>query len=120
ATLVDMMMATGVLTPTTMVDVLHAERADAQVVAGLLPTIGMPIPEAVLRLHQDWGMDRLDAGAALGATVAELKSAGCTPVELLAAAPREILRSLDSRESTWEVAAATLLESGYSRGEAVA
>jgi antitoxin (DNA-binding transcriptional repressor) of toxin-antitoxin stability system len=65
-------------------------------------------------------MDRLDAAAVLGATVDELRAAGCTPAELVAAAPRETLRSLDARESTWEVAAATLLEAGYSRGEAVA
>ena len=119
-TLVDLLKATGVLAPATMLEVLHAERAEADVVAGLVATMGVAVPDAIGRLHDDWGIDRLDAGAALGATVAELRAAGCTPVELLAAAPRETLRSLDGRESTWEVAAATLLEAGYTRGEAVA
>jgi hypothetical protein len=118
--LVDAMAATGVLAPVTMLEVLHAEHIDATTVAGLIPATGVPIPDAIRRLHQDWGVDRLDAGAAVGATVEELRAAGCTPVELLAAAPRETLRTFDTRESTWEIAAATLLEAGYTPAEAVA
>ncbi len=48
----------------------------------------------------------------LGATVDELQSAGCSPAELLAAHPREVLRSLDARPHTWETAATTMIESG--------
>jgi hypothetical protein len=120
AVLVEVMHATGVLAGATMLDVLHAEGTDAATAAALVPALGVPVPEAIRRLHDRWGMDRLDAGAAVGATVEGLRAAGCTPVELLAAAPRETLRSLDARESTWEIAATTLLESGYTHAEAVA
>ena len=70
-------------------------------------------------LHDRWGMDRLDAGAHLAATPDELRAAGCTTVEMLQAAPREVLRQLDTRTHTWELAAHTLLEAGMSPGEAV-
>ena len=120
STLVEVMQATGVLTPSTMLHVLHAEQVDPGTVAGLVPTLGVPVAQAIRRLHDDWGVDRLDAAAAVGATTDELRAAGCTASELLAAAPRETLRSLDARESTWEVAGATLLEAGYTPGEAVA
>ena len=58
--------------------------------------------------------------ALLGATAEELRSAGCTPIEMLAAAPRETLRSLDARESTWQRVGPSLLEAGYSEAQAVA
>ena len=119
ALLVDTMKAAGVLAPATMLDVLHAEGVDGPVAAGLVPALGLPVADAIRKLHDGWRMDRLDAGTTLGATVDELRPAGCTPVELLAAAPRETLRSLDARESTWTVAAATLLEAGFSAAEAV-
>jgi hypothetical protein len=80
----------------------------------------MAIPDAIRLLHDTWGADRLDTAAVLGATAEELRAAGCTPVEMLAAAPRETLRSLDTRESTWQRAAPSLLEAGYTEAEAVA
>src|SRR5262249_4324147 len=98
--LVEVMTAAGVLAPATMLPVLHAAGVSADVAAGLVPAIGMPVAAAIRTLHQDWGADRLDVAAQLGATVEELRAAGCTPVELLAAAPREMLRGLDCREST--------------------
>jgi hypothetical protein len=118
--LVEVLAATGVLAPSTMLQVLHAEGVTADVAAGLVPAIGMPVAEAISMLHQDWGADRLDVAAQLGWTVEELRAAGCTPVELLAAAPREMLHSLDRRESTWERVGPSLLEAGYSDTEAVA
>lgn len=118
--LVDALIATGVLAPRTILAVLRAEDVPLEEVVGLVPAIGMAVPEAIKRIHEDWGADRLEVAASLGATVEELRSAGCTPTELLAAAPRETLRSLDSREGTWERVGPSLLESGYTVGEAVA
>jgi hypothetical protein len=64
-------------------------------------------------------MDRLDAGRHLSATPDELREAGCSTVELLQAAPREVLRRLDTREHTWEIAGMSLLEAGMSSAEAI-
>ena len=118
--LVEAMSAAGVLAPATMLGVLHAEGVDAGVAAALVPAIGMATPEAIRMLHDTWGADRLDIAAVLGATAEELRAAGCTPVELLAAAPRETLRSLDTRESTWQRVGPSLLEAGYNEAQAVA
>lgn len=119
AQLVELMAATGVLTGRTMLAVLHAEAVDAGAVARIVANLGVPVPEVIIQLHERWGVDRLEAGMAVGATVAELRALGCTPVELVAAAPREALRSLDSRESTWSSVAGTLLEAGYTVADAV-
>jgi hypothetical protein len=118
--LVGLMRNTGVLAPATMMRVLHAEHVDAATVVDCVPALGIPIPDAMRLLHDDWQLDRLDTGQALGATVDELREAGCTAAEMLAAAPREELRRLDTREHTWELVAPTLLEAGYSPAEAVA
>ena len=67
--------------------VLHHEGVDGPTVAGLVPAIGLPIPEAIRELHDRWGMDRLDAGRHLAATPDELRAAGCTATEMLQAAP---------------------------------
>jgi hypothetical protein len=120
AVLVESMAAAGVLAPATMLKVLHAEGVPADTAAGLVPAIGMRVADAIEALHRDWGADRLDIGARLGATVEELRDAGCTPAELLAAAPRETLRSFDCRESTWERLGPALLEAGYTEAEAIA
>ncbi|MGD9702847.1 MAG: hypothetical protein AB7V74_10645 [Acidimicrobiia bacterium] len=118
--LVDALVATGVLAPRTILAVLRAEDVPMDVVVGLVPAIGLGVPEAIASIHEGWDADRLDVAASIGATVEELRAAGCTPTELLAAAPRETLRSLDSRESTWERVGPSLLEAGYTVGEAVA
>jgi hypothetical protein len=120
ASLVETMAASGVLAPATMLRVLHAEGVTAHTAAGLVPAIGMATDDAIHTLHAEWGAERLEMAALLGATVEELRAAGCTPTELLAAAPREMLRSLDQRESTWLRAGPSLLEAGYSEAEAVA
>jgi hypothetical protein len=92
--LVEMMRNTGVLAPSTMLAVLHAEGVEPTPSSGSYRprTAG---PEAIRFLHRDWHLPRLNAGA-LGATVDELRAAGCTAVEMLAAAPREELRRLDA------------------------
>jgi len=70
-------------------------------------------------LHDEWGVDRLAAGASIGATPADLRDAGCTAREMLAASPREELRRLDTRESTWVLAGPALLDAGFSVAEKV-
>ena len=117
--LVELLGSTGAVGPATVVAVLHHEGVEAATVAGLIPAIGMPIPDAVRELHDRWGMDRISAGAHLAATPDDLRAAGCTTIEMLQAAPREVLRQLDTRTHTWELAAHTLLEAGMSPGEAV-
>jgi hypothetical protein len=119
AGLVEAMSASGVLAPSTVMGVLHHEGVDASSAAGLVPAIGMPVPDAIRELHDRWGMDRLAAGAHLSATPDELRQAGCSTVELLRAAPREVLRRLDTREHSWELAGHSLLEAGLSTPEAV-
>ena len=117
--LVELMAATGVLTPPTMMRVLWAEGVGADTAASVVPALGVDRAAAVRMLHDEWGVDRLRAGAALGASTDELREAGCTAREMLAAAPREELRRLDSRESTWAQAGAALLDAGYALSAAV-
>jgi hypothetical protein len=119
AQLVDLLGATGAVGPATIVAVLHHEGVDAGVVAGLVPAIGMPVADAIRELHDRWRMDRLEAGRHLSATPDELRAGGCTTTEMLQAAPREVLRHLDTREHTWELAGHRLLEAGYTTGEAL-
>ena len=117
--LVELMSSAGVLEPSTMLHVLHAEQVDLDTALPIAATIGLPIPETIRLLHDGWDADRLTVGQALDATVDELRTAGCSTVEMLAVAPREALRHLDQREHTWEVVAPTLVEAGYSVTEAV-
>ncbi|MCU1390662.1 MAG: hypothetical protein JWL72_4000 [Ilumatobacteraceae bacterium] len=117
--LVRQMANVGVLSSPTMLSVLHAEGVDATTVLGVIPALGLPTQDGIRLIHRDWGTSRLDIGAALGATNDELRSAGCSPVELLAAGPREELRRLDAREQTWIQAAPLLLEAGFTPGQAV-
>jgi hypothetical protein len=117
--LVELLGATGVLSPGTVVAVLAHERVDAAEVAAMIPTIGMPIASGVRALNDLWDVDRIDAARMLDATVAEMRDAGCTPVEILASHTREVLRTLDARPHTWELAASTLIEGGMSVEAAV-
>jgi len=118
-TLTRHLLDVGVLAPATILGVLHAEVASIDAVTAVVPSLGMPTPEAIRLLHRDWGVDRVDVGASLGATVGELRAAGCSAVEMFAAAPREELRRLDAREQTWVAVAPTLIEAGYSVAQAV-
>jgi hypothetical protein len=70
------MRNTGVLAPATMMRVLHAEHVDAATVVDCVPALGIPIVEAMRLLHDEWRLDRLGAGQALGATVDELRIVG--------------------------------------------
>jgi hypothetical protein len=117
--LTELMRSVGVLAPVTMARVLRVEGVDAATVVDLVPTLGLAVRDAVRLLHDEWGTGRLDAGVQLGATVDELRAAGCSAAEMLAVAPREELRKLDTREHTWTLVGPTLLEAGYSPAEAV-
>lgn len=117
--LVEHMSNAGVVSPSTMMRVLHTEGVAAETAAELVPAMGVPIPDGVRMLHDRWGLDRLDAGELLGATPDDLRDAGCTPREMLSAAPREVLRQLDTRIQSWEQAAAGLLEAGYTPPQAI-
>ena len=67
------------LTPPTTIAVLAHEHVDADQMAALIPTIGLPIADGVRALNELWNVDRVAAGQMLGATVVELREAGCTP-----------------------------------------
>ena len=117
--LTQLMRDTGVLAPVTILSVLRAEQVDVEAVYPLAATIGLPTPEAIRAIHDGWNVDRLTVGRELHASVEELRAAGCNATEMLAVAPREELRRLDQREHTWELAAPTLVEAGYSIADAV-
>ncbi|MAT05399.1 MAG: hypothetical protein CL424_10205 [Acidimicrobiaceae bacterium] len=119
ARLTDLLRDTGVLAPATMLHILRAEDVDVSDVYPIAATIGLPTADATRVIHQGWDVDRLTVGRELGADPHELREAGCTPVEMLAVAPREELRRLDQREHTWELVAPTLVEAGYTIAEAV-
>jgi hypothetical protein len=117
--LTELMRDTGVLAPTTMLHVLRAEDVGVDAVFPIAVAIGAPVADAIRIIHERWDVDRLTVGRELGAEVHELRAAGCSPAEMLAVAPREELRRLDQREHTWELAAPTLVEAGYTVAEAV-
>ena len=117
--LVELMAATGVVLPPTMMRVLWAEGVGAETAASLVPALGIGRADAIRLLHDEWGVERLRAGEALGASTEDLRAAGCTATEMLAAAPREELRRLDLRESTWTLAGPALLDAGFTKAEAV-
>ncbi len=117
--LVELMADSGVLAPPTMLSVLRAEGTGPVETLAVVPMLGMPVPDAIRALHRDWNIDRLVVGAELGAMIDELRAAGCTASEMLAAAPREELRRLDAREQTWMAVGPALLDAGYSPAAAV-
>ena len=117
--LVELMRDVGVLAPTTMLRVLRAEQVPLDSVVDLVPALGVAIPDAIRRIHLDWGVERPEISVRLGATSDEMRAAGCSPAEILAVAPREELRRLDTREQTWMLAGPSLLEAGYSIAAAV-
>ena len=110
--LVELLGAAG-LTPAATVAVLRAERLDAEVVAGLLPTVGVPMPDAIRVLRQHWELPATDAAVALGATAAEMRDAGCSATEIMATRPRDILRALPDDPHLWELAAGTMAAAGH-------
>ena len=72
--LVDALVATGVLAPRTILAVLRAEDVPLDVVVGLVPAIGLGVPEAIASIHEGWDADRLDVAASLGATESDRRS----------------------------------------------
>ena len=100
--------------PATKVAILRAELVDANTVAGLLPEAGVPMADAIAVLHERWGLERGEAAELVGATAAEMRAAGCSPVEIMASRPREVLRTLPDDPHLWELAAGTMATAGHS------
>jgi hypothetical protein len=113
AELVELLGAAGA-SPATTVTILYAEAVNAQTVAALLPTAGVPMPEAIRVLQERWDLPRAEAAELLGAPAAEMRAAGCTPVEVIATRPRDVLRSLPDDPHLWELAAGTMAAAGHS------
>jgi hypothetical protein len=111
-TIADVLHAAG-CTPATAVQVLRAEQVDAGEVARLLPTIGVPMDHAIRLLHDGWGVPRHQAAKTLGATAAEMRAAGCTPAEVMATRPRDVLRTLPTDPEIWAAAALTMVDGGH-------
>jgi len=112
ADIVDVLGHAG-LTPAATVAVLHAEQVGPERMAHLLPAIGIPMPDAIETLRARWDLTGLEAATALGATAAEMRDAGCTPTEVMAARPRDILRALPDDPHLWELAAGTMASAGH-------
>jgi hypothetical protein len=110
--LVELLGAAG-LTPATTVAVLRAEQVDADTMVGLLPTVGVPMPDAIRVLRDRWDLPGIDAATALGATAQEMRDAGCTATEIMSARPRDILRALPEDPHLWELAAGTMATAGH-------
>ncbi len=110
--LAELLGAAG-LTPATTVAVLHAEQVDADTMGEVLPAIGVPMPDAIRVLRDRWDLPGTDAATALGATAKEMRDAGCTAAEIMAARPRDILRALPEDPHLWELAAATMATVGH-------
>lgn len=112
AELVELLGAAGA-SPATTVAILHAEAVDAHTVASLLPTAGVPMADAIRVLQERWDLPRAEAAELLGATAAEMRAASCTPVEIIATRPRDVLRSLPDGPHLWELAAGTMAAAGH-------
>ena len=56
--LVEAMVAAGVLAPATMLGVLHAAGISGETATGLVPAVGLAVPDAIRILHDEWGFDR--------------------------------------------------------------
>lgn len=96
-----------------IVAVLRAEQIDTGQVAAILPTLGLPTVESIDLLTEGWGVARLRAAEALGATASEMREAGCTTREIMASRPRDVLRSLPEDAHLWELAAITMTNAGH-------
>ncbi|MGH9228319.1 MAG: hypothetical protein ACRD07_06215 [Acidimicrobiales bacterium] len=110
--LVELLGAAG-FSPATTVAVLAAEQVDPGQAAALLPTVGVPMADAIRVLHDRWELSRSDAAERLGATAAEMRDAGCNAVEIMASRPRDVLRTLPDDPHLWELAAGTMATAGH-------
>jgi hypothetical protein len=110
--LVELLGVAG-FSPATTVAVLAAEQVDPGQAAALLPTVGVPMADAIRVLHDRWELHRSDAAERLGATAAEMRDGGCTAVEIMAGRPRDVLRTLPDDPQLWELAAGTMATAGH-------
>jgi len=112
AELVELLGAAG-LTSATTVAVLRAEQLEASEVAPLLPIIGIPTAKAIEVLETRWEVNKVAAAEIVGATAADMRDAGCTATEILAARPREVIEHLPADPHLWELAGGTLAVAGH-------
>jgi hypothetical protein len=112
AELIELLGAAG-LTPSTIVAALAADRVDTITVASLLPTIGVPTADGIRALHDLWDVPNTIAAELLDATADEMRAAGCTAAEIIAARPTDILRELPADPRQWELAAGAMATAGH-------
>ncbi len=112
AELVELLGAAG-FSPATTVAVLSADGIDAATAATVLPTAGVPIPDGIRVLHERWHVPTTLAAELLDATASEMRTAGCTPVEIMAVRPRDVLRTLPDDPRMWELAAGSMATAGH-------
>lgn len=112
AELVELLGAAG-FSPATTVAVLAADGVDAATAATLLPTAGVPIPDGIRVLNERWQVPNILAAELLDATATEMRAAGCTPVEIMAVRPRDVLRTLPDDPRLWELAAGSMATAGH-------
>lgn len=111
--LVDLLGSAGA-SPATTVAVLAAEGIPASDAAQVLPMAGVPMSDAIRVLHERWDQPRSTAAEMLGATAAEMRTAGCTAAEVMAVRPREVLRTLPEDPHVWGLAAGAMADGGHS------
>lgn len=116
AEVAELLGAAGITSATT-VAVLRAEGAPAHQVGPLLPILGIPPRDAIGALHQQWGIARTHAAELVGATPAEMRAAGCSPDEIIATRPRDVLSTLPARPDLWDLAGGTLATAGLTPDE---
>ena len=102
------------LTPATVVAVLHADRCPPDAAAGLMPTIGVPMSDAIRGLEGRWDLTKTSAADLLDATGDDMRAAGCSATEILALRPDAVLRTLPPETHLWELAATTMATAGHS------
>jgi hypothetical protein len=102
------------LTAATTVAVLYADGCSAETAATLMPTIGVPMSDAIRALNGQWNLPNLEAAQLVGATGREMRAAGCSATEVLTVRPESILRALPNEPHLWELAAGTMATTGHS------
>jgi hypothetical protein len=102
------------LTAATTIAVLNADNCPVDVIAALLPTLGVPMSDAIRVLEARWDTPKIEAARMVGANGTEIRAAGCTAAEVLALRPETILRNLPDEPHLWELAAGAMTTSGHS------
>ncbi len=109
--LIDLVGSCGVGTETTIA-VLHAECVPAEQVAPLLPAVGVSTTSAIRILDEQWSLDRSTAAHLLGASVDEMRQAGCSSAEIIATRTSEVVTLLPAKPHLWEIIGGTLAQTG--------